>query len=64
MPVKDGFQFCLEKDNNARISYIPVVILSADGQVKDYQPRINARAFLRKPLDIYNLIKVIEDIIA
>lgn len=59
MPIKDGFQFCLEKDANPKFSHLPVVIMSADGHIRENQQRVNAHAYLKKPLDIYEIIDVV-----
>ena len=60
MPVKDGFQFCAEKDANPKIAHLPVIIMSADGHIRENQQRVNATAYLKKPLDIYEIINVLE----
>ncbi len=60
MPIKDGFQFCLEKEANSKISHIPVVVMSADGHIRENQQRVNASAYLKKPLDIYQVIDVVQ----
>ncbi len=59
MPIKDGFQFCLEKDANPKFTHIPVVVMSADGLIKENQQRVNACAYLKKPLDIYHVIDIV-----
>lgn len=60
MPVKDGFQFCAEKEANPKIAHLPVVIMSADGHIRENQQRVKATAYLKKPLDIYEIINVLE----
>ena len=60
MPIKDGFQFCLEKDSNPKISHLPVVVMSADGHIRENQQRVDAHAYLRKPLDIYEIIDIVQ----
>jgi CheY-like chemotaxis protein len=60
MPIKDGFQFCLEKEANPKFSHIPVVVMSADGHIRENQQRVNASAYLKKPLDIYQVIDVVQ----
>lgn len=60
MPIKDGFQFCAEKDANPKIAHLPVVVMSADGHVRENQQRVNALAYLKKPLDIYEIINTVE----
>ncbi len=60
MPVKDGFQFCAEKEANPKIAHLPVVVMSADGHIRENQLRVNAKAYLKKPLDIYEIINIVE----
>ena len=60
MPIKDGFQFCAEKDANPKIAHLPVVVMSADGHIRENQQRVNARAYLKKPLDIYEIIDIVQ----
>lgn len=59
MPIKDGFQFCLEKEANPKFAHIPVVVMSADGHIRENQQRVNACAYLKKPLDIYQVIDIV-----
>ena len=60
MPIKDGFQFCAEKDANPKIAHLPVVVMSADGHIRENQKRVNASAYLKKPLDIYEIIAIVQ----
>ena len=59
MPIKDGFQFCAEKDTNPKIAHLPVVVMSADGHIRENQKRVNVSAYLKKPLDIYEIINIV-----
>lgn len=52
MPVKDGFQFRTEQRTDARFAHIPVVVMSADPQLDSRRGLLEARAYLRKPVDI------------
>lgn len=60
MPVMDGIQFCKEKELIQRISHIPVVIMSADGQIKAKQENSGAIGHLRKPADIDVIIETVK----
>lgn len=60
MPVKDGFQFCAEKEANPKFANLPVVVMSADGHIRQNQLRVNARAYLKKPVDIYEILNIVE----
>jgi CheY-like chemotaxis protein len=60
MPIKDGFQFCAEKDADPKLAHLPVIVMSADGHIRENQKRVNASAYLKKPLDIYEIIEIVE----
>lgn len=62
MPVKNGFQFSEEKDADESLSKIPVIVMSADGHVRERQSLINAKAYIKKPLDIFELLDQISKI--
>src|SRR5262245_35335645 len=59
MPVKDGFQFRAEQLQDPRISQVPVVVMSADGNVQQKKARIGAAEYIRKPVDIEVYLDVI-----
>lgn len=61
MPIKNGFEFCMEKENDAKISHIPIIVMSADGHIRDNKSLISASAYLRKPLDIFEMLNAIEE---
>lgn len=63
MPVMDGFQFREEQEKSARISNIPVIIMTADGHVEEKKIRTNATATLKKPADINAILNTIESIL-
>ncbi|WP_225409227.1 response regulator [Stigmatella hybrida] len=56
MPVKDGFQFRTEQRADARFAHIPVVVMSADPHLDSRRDVLAARAYLRKPVDIVQLL--------
>ena len=56
MPVKDGFQFRAEQRANPRFQHIPVVVMSADPQLDTRKDLLAARTYLRKPVDIGQLL--------
>jgi two-component system chemotaxis response regulator CheY len=60
MPVMDGFAFCEARAKVARIADIPVVIMSADGHVRQKQDRTGAADYIKKPLDIDDLLARVE----
>jgi DNA-binding response OmpR family regulator len=56
MPVMNGWQFRTEQKADAALSRIPVVVISADGNVSDKASTIDAAGYLRKPIHIENLL--------
>ena len=59
MPIKDGYQFRTEQVLNSKIALIPVVVMSAHGHIKEEQKLINAKAYLKKPVDIDEIIETV-----
>ena len=64
MPVMDGFGFRREQEKEAAWAGIPVVVMSADGQVDEKKTRAGAVAYLRKPVDIHELLRVVKSHLA
>lgn len=60
MPQMDGFQFREEQAKNAKISHIPVIVMTADGHIDEKKVRANAVAALRKPADIDVILNTIK----
>lgn len=60
MPVMDGAQFCLERSKHEKLSEIPVIIMSADANLKVRESELHAKAFLKKPLDIDTLVETVK----
>jgi CheY-like chemotaxis protein len=58
MPVKDGFQFRNEMARNPAWANVPIVIMSADGHVHEKLVRIRAHAYLKKPVEIDDVLEV------
>src|ERR1039457_3342578 len=55
MPIMDGFEFREEQKRDPRIANVPIVIMSADGNVEPKKHKIDAKAYIKKPLDIDDL---------
>ncbi len=60
MPVMDGFAFREEQRQHADWSKIPVVIMSADGNILAKKEKAGTAGYIRKPLDISDLITIVE----
>jgi CheY-like chemotaxis protein len=63
MPVKDGFQFAQErKAIYPELNFIPTIVMSADGHVREKQTRAGAQAYLRKPVDVEELLLTVANL--
>jgi len=59
MPVMDGWQFCSEQQKTPELAGIPVVILSADGNVYQKASTVRAAGFLKKPVELETLLETV-----
>ena len=59
MPVKDGFQFREEQMSNPAYREFPVVAMSAYGNLHTNKEKLSVEAYLKKPIDIDNLLATI-----
>ena len=60
MPVMDGWQFRAEQRKREAWQSIPVVVISAHDQGRANTEAIGAFAYLRKPLNINQLLQVVQ----
>ena len=60
MPVMDGWAFRAEQQRDPMLSEIPVVIFSAQGNVKEMASQVSASAYLKKPLLLKELLEMID----
>jgi CheY-like chemotaxis protein len=60
MPLMDGFSFRKKQIADPRIKDMPVIIMSADGNVQEKLKEVGGKAYIRKPIDIDVLLKTIE----
>ncbi len=62
MPILDGIGFRNEQLKSHLFSQIPVIILSADGNIKSKAEQVKVSNFIKKPVDIDHLINVVNSI--
>lgn len=60
MPVKDGFQFYAEKSADPHLSSVPVIVMSADGHILEKQKKLQAQAYIKKPVDIDHILNMVD----
>jgi CheY-like chemotaxis protein len=61
MPIMDGFQFRSEQLADRALSDVPVVVMSADGNVSRKAASLSAAGALRKPLHLSELLQVVAE---
>jgi len=60
MPVMDGWQFRAEQLRDPSLAPIPVVLISADGNVAQKAAAIGVASYLQKPVEADSLFAAIE----
>jgi CheY-like chemotaxis protein len=61
MPVMDGCRFCDQQKQDPRLAAIPVVILSAVGDIEEQARTLGARSYLQKPVEMAKLVETVRD---
>jgi len=65
MPEMDGYTFQSKLQEMDDLRHIPIIILTAKGQMKDlFELSSNIFAFVEKPFEPKNLVKIVKDAIA
>lgn len=59
MPVMDGRQFRSIQMQDPTIASIPVIVISADGQVEQKVAGLGIAGYLRKPIEVEDLLALI-----
>jgi CheY-like chemotaxis protein len=60
MPVMDGFEFRKEQKRDTRFAEIPVVVLTANPDDQAKRIRVGAKAWVKKPLEVDELLDVVK----
>lgn len=63
MPVMDGFQFYREQQADPTLAGIPVVVMTAGGNVEAKVQQMGIEAYFRKPIDVDKLFSTIERLV-
>lgn len=63
MPIKDGFEFKKEQDQDPVLSKIPVIVMSANSNFAHKKELQTAREHLKKPIELDTLLNSIDRII-
>ena len=60
MPVMDGWQFRAAQKQLPSVESIPVVVLSADGSIRQKASAMGAATYLQKPVEIADLLEALQ----
>lgn len=60
MPVMNGKEFYLLKEKNPRISHIPVVMMTANGNLVNVMDNVEAGGYMSKPMDYETVVKMVK----
>jgi CheY-like chemotaxis protein len=60
MPVMSGSRFREEQMSDPSIADIPVIVLSADSNIKNVSEKLRINRFLRKPVNLDELLATIQ----
>jgi CheY-like chemotaxis protein len=60
MPVMNGWQFVAEQRQEPALARIPVVVVSADGNLQQKAESLGASGWLRKPIEIDSLLALVK----
>jgi len=63
MPIMDGYQVCLELKRDPRLSHVPIVILTAKGQLPDFPDDAQPDHCLTKPFDPDQIVELAQTIL-
>lgn len=61
MPIMNGQEFCKEKAKIERLSHIPVVMMTASGNLVNVMDKIdsNANGYMSKPMDDTTIVNMV-----
>jgi CheY-like chemotaxis protein len=59
MPVMDGFQFRTEQRSDPEVAEIPIVVISASGDITQAASSMAAAGVLRKPVRLPDLLAMV-----
>lgn len=59
MPVMNGWEFRQRQQQDPNLARIPVIVISADNNVREKAAHLGAASYLAKPIDFDALLEVI-----
>ena len=63
MPIMNGYTFIIEKSKNEAYNDIPVVVLTAYGEMEPLFKRHGVKSYLLKPLKLQEMLEKVKSVI-
>ncbi len=63
MPVMNGKQFFLEKIMDPRLTQIPVVMMTANGNLVNVMDNVETSGYMSKPMDYDTVVKMVKHLL-
>lgn len=60
MPVMNGKEFFLKKAKCPRLAHIPVVMMTANGNLVNVMDNVDAGGYMSKPMDYETVVKMVK----
>ena len=60
MPVMDGYQFRQEQERDGRLAPIPIIVMASEMNLESIRMRLGAKASIRKPIEIKDVVEAIK----
>lgn len=60
MPVMNGFEFRERQKENPAFASIPVVVMSAAGNIHEKLPGLEAKAYIKKPMEFATVAEAVK----
>jgi DNA-binding response OmpR family regulator len=60
MPIMNGQEFFRELHKDNRLAHIPVVMMTANGNLVNVMDRVEAGGFMSKPMDYETVVKMVK----
>ena len=58
MPVMNGEEFSEERNRDERMKYIPVVLMTANGDIESLKEKLHVNAYVEKPMNIEHVLNL------
>lgn len=60
MPIMNGQEFCRAKAQIPRLANIPVVMMTASGNLMNVMDEVETEGYMSKPMDLLTVVKMVK----